>query len=78
MQGFLSRLHDQCHGWDCQILYFGHWKEGAGAILGEESEQVFSFFSRYNTVTRVMTEGGKKSFDNLKIHSFNFLLNLII
>ena len=24
MQGFLSRLHGQCHGWDCKILYFGH------------------------------------------------------
>lgn len=58
MQGFLSRLHGQCHGWYCQILHFGHWKEGAAGLLGEESEQVFSFHSRYNIVTKVMTEGG--------------------
>jgi hypothetical protein len=62
----LSRIHGQCHGWDCQTLYSGTWKEGAGAILGKESEQDFSsFFSRYNTVTNVMTEGGKKSFETL-------------
>ncbi|EFX63727.1 hypothetical protein DAPPUDRAFT_267839 [Daphnia pulex] len=40
MQGFFSRPHRQCHGWDCQVLYFGQWKEGAGAILGEEAEQI--------------------------------------
>ena len=39
MEGFLSRLHGQCHGWDCQILNFGHWKDGAGSVLGEEAEQ---------------------------------------
>lgn len=26
MEGFLSRLHGQCHGWYCQVLWFGHWK----------------------------------------------------
>lgn len=44
MQGFLSRLHGQCHAWYCQILFFGHWKVEAAGTLGEESEQVFSFF----------------------------------
>ncbi|KAK4037135.1 hypothetical protein OUZ56_029175 [Daphnia magna] len=40
----LSRLHGQAHVWYCRVLNFGHWKEGACATLGEELEQLFSFF----------------------------------
>lgn len=60
MQGFLSRLHGQCHSWYCQILFFGHWKVGAAGTLGEESEQVFIFFSRYANVSKVMSDAGEK------------------
>lgn len=61
MQPFLSRLHGQCHDWYCQVLWFGHWSEWAGGTLGEESEQVFGLFSRYNTVTKVMSLGGNST-----------------
>ncbi|KZS05266.1 Uncharacterized protein APZ42_031593 [Daphnia magna] len=55
MYPFLSRLHGQAHAWYCQVLYFGHWRDGAAGTLGEETEQVFAWFSRYYSVTHTMS-----------------------
>lgn len=38
-----------------QALWFGHWMKGAAGSVGEEMEQVFSWFSRFSNVTHRMT-----------------------
>jgi hypothetical protein len=43
------------------VLNFGHWKDGACATLGEELEQLFSFFSRFGNCTKYMSEASKFS-----------------
>ena len=30
-----------------QVLFNGHWNEGAGDFIGEEGEQAFSMYSRF-------------------------------
>jgi hypothetical protein len=30
-----------------QVLFNGHWNEGAGDFIGEEGEQAFSIYSRF-------------------------------
>lgn len=37
-------------------MWFGHWRKGAAATLGEEHEQVFATVSKYGTVIRHMTK----------------------
>ena len=43
-----------------QVDHNGRWKEGAAASLGEEQEQIFSWFSRYGLVTKFMSPACKK------------------
>lgn len=68
---FLSRLHGQAHAWYCQIIYFGHWKDGAGGTLGEEQEQVFSTFSRYCNVTKYMSRASRNDFLTMAMFYWN-------
>ncbi|EFX63733.1 hypothetical protein DAPPUDRAFT_335065 [Daphnia pulex] len=62
MVPFLSRLHGQAHSWPCQILHFGHWRDGSAGTLGEEQEQVFSTFSSYSNSTKTMGAANRRDF----------------
>lgn len=50
--GFLKRLFSQ-------ILYSGHWVQGAGLKSGETTEQSNSKMYRYGSVTKHMGAGSK-------------------
>ena len=44
-------------------MWFGHWRKGAAATLGEEHEQVFATVSKYGSVTRHMTKASMYKHD---------------
>ncbi|XP_045614717.2 uncharacterized protein [Procambarus clarkii] len=37
-----------------KVLYGGRWQHGSGLTTGEETEQIFSYMSRYNSTTKNM------------------------
>jgi len=50
--GALSVMHAKGHALDCQVLWDGEWIDGTGRSTGEETEQIFSFLSRFCNTTK--------------------------
>lgn len=42
-----------------KILWFGHWRKGGAATVGEEQEQRFANQSRYSSSTKRMSSTSK-------------------
>ncbi|XP_069176795.1 uncharacterized protein [Procambarus clarkii] len=57
---FLGVLHAKAHAWYCQVLYGGRWQHGSGLTTGEETEQIFSYMSRYNSTTKNMLKAERE------------------
>jgi hypothetical protein len=53
-----------------QVLNFGHWKEGACMLLGEETERVFSIFGPYQNSTKYMSEGSNTANSYFSLNNF--------
>ncbi|XP_066924609.1 uncharacterized protein [Clytia hemisphaerica] len=50
--GALSVMHAKGHGIDCQFIWDGKWIDGTGRSTGEETEQIFSYMSRFCNTTK--------------------------
>ncbi|XP_066934787.1 uncharacterized protein [Clytia hemisphaerica] len=50
--GALSVMHAKGHSLDCQFIWDGEWVDGTGRSTGEETEQIFSFLSRFCNTTK--------------------------
>ncbi|XP_069176163.1 uncharacterized protein [Procambarus clarkii] len=43
-----------------KVLYGGRWQHGSGLTTGEETEQIFSYMSRYNSTTKNMLKAERE------------------
>uniref|UniRef100_A0A7M5U8G7 CxC3 like cysteine cluster domain-containing protein n=1 Tax=Clytia hemisphaerica TaxID=252671 RepID=A0A7M5U8G7_9CNID len=48
----LSIMHAKGHSIDCQVVWSGEWLDGTGRSTGEETEQLFSYLSRFGNSTK--------------------------
>uniref|UniRef100_A0A7M5X3X6 Uncharacterized protein n=1 Tax=Clytia hemisphaerica TaxID=252671 RepID=A0A7M5X3X6_9CNID len=48
----LSIMHAKGHSIECQVVWSGEWLEGTGRSTGEETEQLFSYLSRFGNSTK--------------------------
>lgn len=53
-----------------QILWVGHWKQGAAATIGEEQEQVNSYVSQLGFSSHHMTKSGNVPFNQNPLNRF--------
>ncbi|XP_066918229.1 uncharacterized protein, partial [Clytia hemisphaerica] len=68
-KGALSVMHAKGHGIDCQFLWDGQWIDGTGRSTGEETEQVFSFLSRFcNTTKYQKPENREETLTEMILH----------
>ncbi|XP_066914469.1 uncharacterized protein [Clytia hemisphaerica] len=67
--GALSVMHAKGHGLDCQVIWDGEWIDGTGRSTGEETEQVFSFLSRFcNTTKYQKPENREETLTEMILH----------
>ncbi|XP_066933858.1 uncharacterized protein [Clytia hemisphaerica] len=48
----LSIMHAKGHALECQVVWSGEWLDGTGRSTGEETEQLFSYLSRFGNSTK--------------------------
>ncbi|KAK0138712.1 hypothetical protein N1851_024746 [Merluccius polli] len=70
MRHCLSVMHAKAHNTKCEILWNARNQEGAGTTLGEEVEQVNSYFSRCALTTKYMAKSVRT--DMLTVHAMGW------
>lgn len=67
----LSIMHAKGHAHDRQVLWSGQWLNGTGKSTGEETEQIFSYLSRFGSTTKHQTPENREETITEMVQAWN-------